>query len=604
MSDHISLRESGEGEDGRWEIKDGRLIVTDPLGEGLPVVVVPHQRAEIKVNDQIVNAPLRVASSDRVEIVPLVEEIPGYIEVIIDEGGMQASVRVMPRQVKKMKLKDTAGWQELELFFEEDEVSETGEVTEEDINAALREKGVVSGINSFLVKKAVKKAGKEWEVVARGKEMKKGRDGYVELFFNPSTRISSYDDSDLARVDYKEKVVIPSVKEGDKLAYIHPPVPGEPGQLVTGEVIEPPPVHEVAVVCKEGCELDGEGSVLATSAGRPAAEGKHNEKIRVVPLYVHSGDVDLKSGNLRFKGAIRVTGDILEGMTVESHGDLEVLGNTAGAEIIAGGRAIFNKNVINSTVASGILKDLYAKLLPYLQEIEVIVTAMTEGIEQLGETLVSKGKQLGEQEMMRLSKLIAQKKYSNLPDLVKEALGVCGKAKFPPPANIAGTMEEIGRFLRQLEGEGVLSDYLKELDEDIKSAIAFLEKGQKMPGDVVANYVQNCRVQSGGNIIIKGAGCYNSQFSAGGDVHIKGVFRGGEIRAAGNVDIGEAGSPGLLMKQGRIYLAAGSIARFQKIYENVQLFFGKRSYKFSEDRGSVKVYYSPPPEDSVKIVHI
>ena len=56
------------------------------------------------------------------------------------------------------------------------------------------------------------------------------------------------------------------------MAVIHPPVPGVPGCLVTGEPLEPKP-HEAQVNCKEGCMLSEDGDkVLATSAGRPLAE--------------------------------------------------------------------------------------------------------------------------------------------------------------------------------------------------------------------------------------------------------------------------------------------------------------------------------------------
>ena len=80
-------------------------------------------------------------------------------------------------------------------------------------------------------------------------------------------------------------------------------------------------------------------------------------------------------------------------------------------------------------------------------------------------------------------------------------------------------------------------------------------------------------------------------------------FRGGKITAGGRVYIGEAGSPGLLLKQGKINLSPDSEAVFRKIYENVQISFGKRTYRFEETRSMVKVFFSKE-EDLIKIIHI
>ncbi|NLL57262.1 MAG: DUF342 domain-containing protein, partial [Firmicutes bacterium] len=116
-------------------------------------------------------------------------------------------------------------------------------------------------------------------------------------------------------------------------------------------------------------------------------------------------------------------------------------------------------------------------------------------------------------------------------------------------------------------------------------------------------YVQNSTLECSGNITVRGTGSYNSFFNAGGDIRIEGVFRGVEIKAEGDIYIGEAGSPGLIIKQGNIYLAPDSIARFRKVYENVKIFFGKRGFQFKETRTLVKVQYAAE-EDMIKVINI
>jgi hypothetical protein len=346
---------------------------------------------------------------------------------------------------------------------------------------------------------------------------------------------------------------------------------------------------------------DGD-KVLATSAGRPLAEGKYYETLRVLQVHIHNGDVDLKSGNLRFGGELKITGDILEGMVVESLGNLEVMGHTAGAQVMVGGSSIFHNNLINSRVTAGALKSFYQKIYPHLCEMEKSLVSLKEGLHQLQGTLSSRGKEIDDRQTGYLLKLLLERKFITLPELAENMLAILKETKFPPPSFMANTIKEAGGlfkdFTRIQSGE-----HFARIVEDIKKARAYTEHAHEIQGDIIATYVQNSTLECSGNITVRGTGSYNSFFNAGGDIRIEGVFRGGEIKAEGNIYIGEAGSPGLIIKQGNIYLAPDSIARFRKVYENVKIFFGKRGFQFKETRTLVKVQYAVE-EDMIKVINI
>jgi len=591
-----------EKKNGFIEIKDGRVKVYDPVGDGIPAIIGPDLLAEIKVNGNTIEVKQAVSSSDQVEIFPREEDAPGTVTVTLSDDRLQAAVTITPRVIVKRRVKETPAAQELVLSYEE-ERAEIPDITVEDVYRALEGKGVVFGLDSQAVEKAVQEASGQPRIVARGKEVTEGRDGYVELLFDPGIKSSIYDEGSMEKVDYKERIVIPSVNEGDVLAIIHPPVPGIPGCLVTGEAIEPQPVREAQVNCKDGCTLSEKGDqVLATRAGRPLAEGRYHETLRVLQVYVHNGDVDVKSGNLRFGGELKITGDIMEGMIVESLGNLQVMGSTAGAQVITGGSVVFQNNLINSRVTAGVLKEFYQKIFPCLSEMESILNSMKEGLKQLQETLSSRGKEVDDRQTGFMLKLLVERKFVTLPQLVEDMLAALKETRLSPPSFLVNALKEAGAVFKDFT---LLQSYaqFERIVHGIKEVAGYAEQGQEIQGDIIANYVQNSSLNCSGNIMVRGAGSYNTFFNAGGDVHIEGVFRGGEIKAQGNIFIGEAGSPGLLVKQGNIYLASGSTARFRKVYENVKIFFGNRGFKFDATRSMVKVVYAVE-EDMVKVINI
>ena len=589
---------------GSVEIKDGSIIINDPSGEGLPAVIQAAPLAIIKINGEAIALSRPVRSSDKVEIIPKDEVIPGSVTVELTEGGLLAQIRVSPRIAVKRTLKDTPSTQELILEYNEEDI-QSREITVADVEAALQAKDVVFGIDIALIVRAVNDASSKLETVARGEEVKNGRNGYVELFFEPGIKVSSYDEADLSKVDYKEKIIIPSVVEGDVMAAIHAPIPGTPGRLVTGHIIEPPPVREIQVYCKEGCILTEKGDfVKAERSGRPFVEGKYKEIFKVIPVFIHNGDVDLKSGNLRFRGELKVTGDILEGMTVASDGNLEISGNTAGAQIISGENVVFRKNLINSRVTAGIIKDFYKKFFPFIQELEAISLALAEGIIQLEESMTERGAKIDDRKVSYLVKLLVERKFETLPLLAGKILQVLQEKKFHASSFPEDAIKEAAGFFTDKEFSGIQGKaHLGRIVSSLTSAKLFVEQAQEIEGNIIASYIQNSTLICSGDITVKGTGSFNSTFTAGGNIHIEGVFRGGGIKARGDAFLGEAGSPGLLLKQGTIILSTDSVARFRKIYENVQIFFGKRSYKFEKNASMVKVYYSAE-EDSIRIVGI
>lgn len=152
---------------------------------------------------------------------------------------------------------------------------------------------------------------------------KEGENGKIELLvdLNKGAKVKEKEDG---TVDFREKQEFPSVEKGQVIAIVHPPVPGIPGITVTNEPLPPKPTYPLTIQPGKGIALIEQGKkILATETGRPLIEQRGLiVRVSIFPKLVHSHDVNLLSGNIRFKGDLDVLGNVEEGMVVEADGNI------------------------------------------------------------------------------------------------------------------------------------------------------------------------------------------------------------------------------------------------------------------------------------------
>lgn len=140
---------------------------------------------------------------------------------------------------------------------------------------------------------------------------------------------------DDGRLDFRERLLILPVAEGDVIGHIEPGRPGEPGWNVHGDPIEPPPVPDLDVKHGDGISIGEDGILRAERKGARTIDP--DGRIDVVNLHVHPGHVDLASGNLRTDGSLEVARDVTAGMSVRADVDVRIRGAVDGGNISAGG---------------------------------------------------------------------------------------------------------------------------------------------------------------------------------------------------------------------------------------------------------------------------
>lgn len=210
-------------------------------------------------------------------------------------------------------------------------------VTKEDIVKALKEKGVVFGIDEAAIDELFQFGSFNVDVsVARGKEPSDGETAKIEHQFDTSeeTKVELEVDEH-GNVDHRSVLMIESVEEGAVVAIKIPAIKGEPGMTVTGETIPAVEGRDIDLPAGENVEVSEDGkSLVATIAGQPVLR---DGRVHVSAVYEIKGDVSYATGNIDFRGTVVIHGGVQSDFVVRATDDIEIWGNIEKAQIEADG---------------------------------------------------------------------------------------------------------------------------------------------------------------------------------------------------------------------------------------------------------------------------
>ncbi|WP_128739133.1 DUF342 domain-containing protein [Desulfocucumis palustris] len=401
----------------------------------------------------------------------------------------------------------------------------------------LKKAGVVFGVLSDEIDNFIAVPSKEQVVVARGVPPTPGVDETVELFFASEMTHDNVDEMDT--VDFRETSKIVSMDEGTLLARKLPGTLGSDGLGVTGEILPPPKPRSAQLTAGKGAELSENGvEVYSTISGRPwvkvAGTGR---TVGCDSVHVQSGDVDIKTGNLRFKGDIKITGNIQEAMEVQAAGNIEVMGFVTRATVICGGKMVIRGNVIGSKLRAGIIFPGAKKISFVLSDIYAELVNLAKAIEQLKKM---QNVDVGKLDFGRLLLGLMDSRFKNLRPLLKNINNLVDNQSEDIPEEISEAVES----LKCLSGLScaTVENFSKAI-RAVYGALEFLSEGrEQMSSSIFVRAAMTSAIQSAGNVNVTGQGCLNTTINAGGNVTIKGSFKGGEILCEGNAEIQELGS--------------------------------------------------------------
>lgn len=582
-------------ENGKVGIVNGKIVVRNPQEGGRPAVLYPPaDGVSVLVNGEVLDEVIELKEEDQVEINPLVLTEEGRIQVKVSPDGLYASLAVSPRITSSFSLQEAAMAAKLKPEVLKTEVRETV-FTLADAEAELKKNKVTFGLDFAALKNIVERATGQFQIVARGEKMLEGKDGFIEFLISPEVEKITYGE-EKGRVDYRERYRFPLVQKDDLIALVHPPVAGIPGQSVTGKITFPPAVKGVKIKCAEGATLLENGrKVAALKDGRLVVSGN---RIKVIDLLVHHGDVDLKSGNLRFNGDVQIYGNIMEGMEVEAQGDLYVDGNGYEATVKAGGGVHVAGNLIQCQVDGGLYFAFLQESFLFLEKICINYSGFLNSVQKVISILKERKQNIDERVINVAVKSVLEKNLPVLRENTMKLEQLLNKTKIEKQrtvrlGEILNFLKELNMFspkfmdLQKLEMWGNKLDFLRTEFQDALENIPVLS----------TFYVQNSNLKHSGEINVVGAGCYQSILQAGKGVKVQGIFRGGMIKAVNEVRVKEfacmvdAAGHQAKKKIVGIKVPAEADIYFEKVHGDTTIQVGKLIYRFDREYVKIKVSY-------------
>ncbi|WP_027409050.1 FapA family protein [Anoxybacillus tepidamans] len=530
-------------------------------------------------NGEEVEGTVTIEEGDEWEVCAEDEERTNAVwDVALDAQKMQAILTIEPAVRRRYALPDYPPAKHIRLQAEVDvQVDQT--IAYEDVKDKLQQLHIVYGVKEENIKEALQAKEKVSVIIAEGTPPQEGKNGWIELKIGADQSKKPKMRQD-GTVDYRETEVISSAQAGDIVAVIHPPEPGIPGKRITGDPIPARDTFPVHVQLGNGVTMsDDESCLIATQPGRPQVVKRgRSVVVSMIPKLVHRGDVDLSTGNIRFKGDVEIIGNIQDGMEVEAIGSVVVSENVNRAKIQAQQSVYIYRNLINGEVVSGEPKVIIAELTALLGNIREGLTKMMAAIRQL--TWQSK---LQEHDITLIKRRLLETKFRPLIDAVKQYEAICEEKK----ERLDESWLQMGKKLHSsllLDTADVrfpnsLVDLLCGMDELMQPP------EQMQPNVIQLSYALHSTIHSSGDVIVSGKGCYNCNIYAGGILTVHGVLRGGEVYAQKGIRVKEAGSSSAVKTV--LAVPQGETIHIDRVWEGTVLHIGTKVYKFIEPKRNV-----------------
>lgn len=273
-------------------------------------------------------APVKTFENIRIEKGLIVSEIDGVLS--IGEFDGITLLRVHPHRSATIDVRLSED--RMQAFLSIAAPLGTGfPATEAAIREAVARAGVTRGIDEevlgALAARAAAGEGIESEVFASGQAPKDA--GKVEVTFKLD--FASGKGVTIAadgHADFRRQDKITSVKQGDLIAEVlMPPGESEPGWDVSGKTLNARELKQIPLEAGANVEARDEGEGItrfyASSSGEIL---KDKNRLEVKSIHPVPGDVDMKTGNIKFSGSVQIKGSVQPGFVVFSGGDVQIGG--------------------------------------------------------------------------------------------------------------------------------------------------------------------------------------------------------------------------------------------------------------------------------------
>ncbi|OWA36620.1 hypothetical protein B9G55_00620 [Saccharibacillus sp. O16] len=570
---------AAEGEQhGEVAIEDGRFVIY-ASGSLLPLVT-PPEGAVLLRNGVPITGKEWVSPGDQLELdaAPVVERSVWRIE--LDDVLLRAELHVRPGFERSFGLMDSSP--QSHLIVPVTEKRKLIPIEETEVRSKLAELGVVFGIRAAAITEACRTEHPGVFVIAEGAPAMQGADGSFEITFQTETRRVSPKSREDGTIDYRETVEFPTVAEGQVLVRTLPAKPGRPGRDIMDRPILPRQVQAITLAAGEGVAVSEDGRrAVALRQGMPRIKQQgFRIHLSVLPKLEHRGDVDLKSGNIRFRGDVEISGAVQSGMKIEAFGSILVRGSIGSATLDASYSLVASGSLIGSQVNVGRRSEFLNQVEPLMLEIASQTQLLQSAIEQLSQTAAFKLNDIQQGGLGALLNVLLRGKFKTLHAVLVRFSDQAAK-------NEPQMDEDWKEYAVRLKfgfldlRHGGFRD-AAELDDFRRCTLEMLEAAMGPQGRPVfaeLTYAHNSHIYCGGDVRIS-KGAYNTNLYCQGTLETKGTLRGGVYFAAKGMNVKEVGAPGGVST--KLQVPEKSSIRAGRVMEGTVVQIGRRSFQFVE----------------------
>ncbi len=273
-------------------------------------------------------------SPDPVQLSKVLNELNAPTDFKLDSNKAFAEMEMFVLQISDSKMEAVG------RFYPPSNAGAS--LRKEDIINDLKHKGIKAGIDEAEIDRFLKEKHYCSDYsLAKGKTAVQGTDAYIEYFFNtnPNTKPALNEDG---TVDFYNLNVISKCEVGQKLATLHPEVPGEAGYNVLGERVAPRDVIKMRLRYGRNITLSEDGNTITSNVNGHVSLTE--DLVTVTDVYEVT-DVDTSTGNIEYNGNVQVLGNVKAGFVVQATGNIEVRGVVEGALLQAEGDIIIMRGM-------------------------------------------------------------------------------------------------------------------------------------------------------------------------------------------------------------------------------------------------------------------
>ncbi|ABO50383.1 protein of unknown function DUF342 [Desulforamulus reducens MI-1] len=526
----------GSGSGMAW-VSSGKIIVRNPQEGASKATITTCKEIQLLINSLPVSDSVEVSQEDHLETIPLSYTDQGFIKVQLSPDRMSAFLEIKNECLKSYELIDCPPSTNLVLQARQTKQRIFRETKDTIINL-LNQNHISFGIDLQALEDIITQQLEGLLLVAQGLAPGETIDDDVELLFEH--KIDSDLSNALDTIDFKEMHSIPSVNAGETLAQKIIGKEGTPGTTVTNQIYKAREAKRITLLAGPGVEIVDNGlRAIANIEGLPRVQKSHNNwTISVDPVLNLSGDVDVKTGNIRFKGNVNIMGSVETDMNVSASGNITISNIVTRCKITAGGNVTIKGNIVNSEIISGgfivicnAIKPLLSELLKTLEDLLISANLMLEKLPTNNKILFG-----------NILMLLIEKKFTNFGTIIDKVskklkevdlklLGTYGTLLEKALVNLTGI--NILNFKSSLEYQALLTD--------LNNFYYYIESQVTSRSEIHIKVALNSVIKSSGDVIVTG-GCFNTHILAEGSVHIDGIVRGGIIQAHDDIFIQQIGS--------------------------------------------------------------